>query len=264
MRNRWSAAAAGGGLGGAEPLRDAPFAVRAAPTVAALEGALGERGLALRGVFHAEPGDAGAPRLPDGRRAATVALAGQVGPSLWERFARERRVEPDPLDSWSARALGAVAAAFGAALVLPGSGPPHAPFQRWAQRAEPVRPSPLGILIHPRYGLWHAYRGALLFPDRLAAPGPQPTLESDAPGAPCAGCAAPCLSACPVGAFRGPGADAAARFDAAACAAHLASPAGAPCRTGGCLARRACPVGRGYAYGAAQQRFHLDAFLAGR
>src|SRR4030095_137820 len=41
---------------------------------------------------------------------------------------------------------------------------------RWAMRAEAVAPSPLGILIHPDYGLWHAYRGALAFAERLALP----------------------------------------------------------------------------------------------
>ena len=30
-------------------------------------------------------------------------------------------------------------------------------------RAEGLKPSPIGILMHPQFGLWHAYRGALLF-----------------------------------------------------------------------------------------------------
>jgi len=237
--------------------------VSAVPTLDALGEALRAQGMALRGAFWPEAGEADAPLLPDGRRAATVALAGQAGPSLWERFERERRAEPDPLDAWAARALAAVAARFEAARVLPGQGPPFAPFQRWAQRAEPVHPSPLGILIHPRYGLWHAYRGALLFSDRLAARRPDATPAEDAGASPCDGCAArPCLSACPVGAFRAPRAGEPARYDAVACAAHVAAPAGVACRTAGCLARRACPVGRTHAYGAAQQRFHMEAFLA--
>ena len=33
-----------------------------------------------------------------------------------------------------------------------------------------LSPSPLGILIHPEFGLWHALRGALLFRDRLELP----------------------------------------------------------------------------------------------
>lgn len=227
--------------------------------LAALDAALREHGLALRGAFQPE---ADAPRLPDGRAAATVALAGAVGPSLWETFQRARRAEPDPLDRWSERVLGAVAARFAAALVLPWQGPPFPPFQRWARRAEPVHDSPLGILIHPRHGLWHSYRGALLFAERLPLPA-VPTPDRDAGPAPCLRCAErPCLSACPVGAFGAPEPGAPARYDAAACAAHVASDAGGECRERGCLARRACPVGADAAYGAAQQRFHMAAFLA--
>src|SRR5271166_4757675 len=75
-------------------------------------------------------------------------------------------------------------------------GPPHFPFQQWVRRAEPVHPSPLGLLIHPIYGLWHSYRGALAFPEALDVP----ALEV-APS-PCDSCAEkPCLGACPVGAF---------------------------------------------------------------
>ncbi len=29
--------------------------------------------------------------------------------------------------------------------------------------AEGLKPSPLGLLMHPEYGLWHGYRGAILF-----------------------------------------------------------------------------------------------------
>jgi len=150
-----------------------------------------------------------------------------------------------------------VADAFDAALVRPQDGPPFAPFQRWAQRAEAVHPSPLGIAIHPDHGLWHAYRGALLLAPRLALP------PRDARPAPCASCdTRSCLSACPVAAFAEPPAAGGARYDAARCAAHVAAPAGAACREQGCLARRACPVGRPYP--AAQQRFHMEAFLAVR
>ena len=40
--------------------------------------------------------------------------------------------------------------------LFPFGGPPHFPFQQWARRAEPVHPSPIGLLIHPIYGLWHS------------------------------------------------------------------------------------------------------------
>lgn len=220
------------------------------PGLAEIDTALRARRLALRGAFHPVPADA-VPPLAGGRGVATLVLAGQVGRSLWERFAAERRDEADPLDAWSARALGAIAASLGAELRLPGDGPPHPPFQRWAERAEPVHRSPLGLLIHPEYGLWHAYRGALAFAERLALP---PREERPSP---CAGCPGrPCLTACPVSAFRD------GAYDDAACAAHVTSSSGAECRTRGCLARRACPIGREHAYAAEQQRFHMEAFLA--
>lgn len=220
-----------------------------APALAAIDAALRAAGLCVRGAFHPAPDDA-VPALPDGRGARTVVLAGLDGAAGWAAFERGRRDEPDPLDRWSARALAALAARFGGAVVMPNDGPPWPPFQRWAQRGAPLHRSPLGLSIHPVLGLWQAWRGALLLAEPLALP--------DVPAAPspCDACAErPCLSSCPVGAFTAQG------FDAAACAAHLRAPAGRACRDGGCLARRACPVGREYAYGAAQQRFHLDAFL---
>jgi ferredoxin len=178
-------------------------------------------------------------------------LVGNVGGALWRAFERERGAGPDPLDGWSARVLHEIADAFGASVLL--AADPQLPFQRWARRAESVHHSPLGILIHPDYGLWHAYRGALALAEHLALP------EADRRPSPCDGCAErPCLSACPVAAFSAQG------FDAAACAAHVSSPAGVECLERGCLARRACPVGRVYRYPDDQQRFHLEAFLRAR
>jgi ferredoxin len=218
--------------------------------LAEVEDAVRARGLAPRGAFHPAAED-DVPLLADGRPAATVVLAGQIGDSLWERFTAERRDELEPLDGWSERALADVAARFGAAVLLPSQGPPRLPFQRWAQRAEPVHRSPLGLLIHPEYGLWHAYRGALAFAERLELPpgAPRPS--------PCESCAGrPCLRACPVDAFR------AAGFDPAACTAHLGSGRGDVCFAAGCLARAACPIGR-LRYPPEQARFHLVAFLRG-
>ena len=120
-------------------------------------------------------------------------------------------------------------------------------------RAEDVQSSPLGILIHPDYGLWHAYRAALLFDRPLEFPVRQTRAS------PCEACAEkPCLSACPVGAFSGQG------YDLAACAGHLASAASRDCHLVGCRARDACPAGEQYRYGEAQRRFHMAAFIRAR
>jgi Fe-S-cluster-containing hydrogenase component 2 len=101
--------------------------------------------------------------------------------------------------------------------------------------------------------LWRGYRGALAFAERLAVRPPR------AAASPCETCVArPCLSACPVGAFTGGG------YNVAVCAAHLSRSASRACMEGGCLARRACPVGAGEAHERAQAAFHMRAFLAAR
>lgn len=216
-----------------------------------LAAAIAAHGLLLRGGFHPNPAD-GVPSLPGGESAATLVIVGNAGPALWEVFSAAAEAQdgaPHPLDRWTRRVLTPLAAAFEATALFAFGGPPHLPIQRWAQRAEPVHASPLGMLIHPVYGLWHAYRGALAFRDRLALPEPY------GQASPCETCAArPCLDACPVGAFG------AAGYDVAACRSHLASGAGAACFAAACLARAACPIGRQYAYGPAQAAFHTRAF----
>lgn len=215
--------------------------------------AMAREGLAFRGAFAPQPPD-GVPDLPDGRPAASLVLAGWTEASDWATFrdsAEARDGQPEPLDRWSRRALGSLADRFGGLALDPADGPPWWPFQRWARRAEPVHPSPLGLLIHPAYGLWHAYRGALALPEPVAAPPPS------AEPSPCATCRdRPCLGACPVGAHTVAG------FAAPTCARHLATPAGTPCTTLGCAARRACPVAVGRAQAPDQARFHLRAFRA--
>ena len=221
--------------------------------LAAVERATAIAGLHLRGGFYPTAGD-GVPALADGRTPATVVLIGNIGRSLWPEFSGSAEAAdgaPDPLNRWTLRVIGGIAREVGAVPLFPFGGPPYLPFQRWAMKAEAVAPSPLGILIHPDYGLWHAYRGALAFAERLALPS---RVERPRP---CDSCPdRPCLSACPVGAFTEHG------YDVPACIGHIGSAAGDPCMSGGCLARRACPVGPAYGYAAAQARFHMTAFLA--
>ncbi|HTO84225.1 MAG TPA: hypothetical protein VMQ73_18510 [Methylomirabilota bacterium] len=209
-------------------------------------------GLAIRGGFHPEAADA-VPAGPDGRPTSTVVLIGNVDGSMWDAFAAAPELHdgaPNALDRWTRRVVDGIAGAVGATALYPFRGPPYLPFQRWAMRAEPVAPSPLGILIHPDYGLWHAYRGALAFAQPLDLP------PRDARPSPCDSCRdKPCLTACPVGAFGDRG------YDVPACIGHIAGPAGAACMAGSCLARRACPVGRAFTYGPPQSAYHMQAFL---
>lgn len=212
---------------------------------------LAVNGLVLRGGFDFGPGES-APVGPSGRPARAVLLIGQAGAAPWPHFRHWLESQPhdiaDPLDSWCRQVIGAVAESFGARAVSP-SDKPYLPFQQWAMRAEGLRPSPLGILMHPRYGLWHAYRGALLFKREIAPPPP-----AEVPHL-CDACVAkPCLKACPVDAYKQAG------FAYEDCLAHLRGPSGAACRDRGCLDRNACPYGTAYRYPADVQAFHMRAF----
>ncbi len=212
-------------------------------TYDALVRGIAAHGLIPRGGFHPEPSD-GVPGNP-----ATLVLIGNAGPAMWQAFAKDQGQEPDPLDAWTRKVLSGAAERLGAAALFPFDGPPYLPFQRWAMKAEAVFPSPIGPLIHPEYGLWHAYRGALAFAEALEMP------ERAQADNPCDGCAArPCLTTCPVNALS-PGA-----YDVPACVAHVDSKVGADCLDLGCAARRACPVGQDYVYPSPQACFHMDHF----
>lgn len=217
------------------------------PTLADVRAALEARGLSCRGAFHPTADD-----LPDGDKFGTMVLAGFTGNNNWQHFKDSGEASdgaPDALDRWSLRVIGALARELGATAMFPFTGPPWLPFLRWAQRAEPLYPSPLGMLIHPDWGLWHAWRGALTFRERLELP------TQDRRPSPCDTCVEkPCLTACPVKAFTSQG------YNVAACVAHVESARGTDCIEEGCRARRACPIGAAHRYGPDQANFHMRAF----
>lgn len=207
-------------------------------------------GLLLRGGFVPGDGDG----VPAGVRA--VLMIGNAGSELWQPFREAAESQDglaDPMDRWTETVVGPIARAVGAVAAYPFGGPPFHPFQRWAQRADAVFPSPVGMLVHPAFGLWHAWRAALLFDRPIVLP------PRDSRPSPCATCRdRPCLGGCPVGAFSQNG------YDVPACAAHLRGGAGSDCLDRGCLARHACPVGRPYAYAPEHARFHMGAFERNR
>ncbi len=224
-----------------------------------LETTLSEQGLRLLGGWIPTSHDV-LPTLPGAATAAVVWMVGQVGSECWRAFSGSRFYAdalPDPLDRWSKSIGDALAHQHGGVAIYPSDGPPYAPFQRWASRAQPLLASPLMLLIHPQYGLWHALRFALAMPTLLAQ---DAASIADGPGVPadlCLSCdGRPCLSACPVQAFTPAG------YDVAACAAHLHDAAGQDCVQHGCLARRACPVGTEHRYSQPHAAFHMAAFSA--
>ena len=212
-----------------------------------IRAALAPHGIFVRGIV----GFAGdGPDMADGTCARTVVLLGNIGGSLWQPFSEWRKRHPDiadPLDQWSVDTIRPVAGLLGATAWFP-SQRPWQPFQQWAMRAEGIRPSPLGILVHPAHGLWHGYRGAIGFADVIDHPGAEIRPH------PCDHCPdKPCLTTCPVGAIRPDG------FDVLSCRTHLGGEGEGNCMRAGCLARNACPVGAEFRYPEEQLRFHMDA-----
>ncbi|HSO48482.1 MAG TPA: hypothetical protein VLQ68_11185, partial [Rhizobiaceae bacterium] len=142
-------------------------------------------------------------------------LIGNHGRAMWDACSREAEFLdglPNPMDRWTRRViLAALAELPDRATALFPFGAELWPFQRFAKRAMGLKPSPLGLLIHPQYGLWHALRAAIVFP------------HVDLGGAPvhkvihaCDDCIEkPCLSTCPVNAFSDSG------FAVAACRSWL-------------------------------------------
>ncbi|WP_281966445.1 ferredoxin [Roseovarius nanhaiticus] len=176
-----------------------------------------------------------------------------LGPSrgFWTAFKASPEWQdgtPDPVDRWSLRVIGALAARLSAEPLFPFGGPPYLPFLRWATDTGRAWQSPAGMLVHDVQGLWVSYRGALRFAAKIALPAPSPS--------PCETCAdQPCLSACPVDAL-----SAARGYDVAACHGFLDTPAGADCLTNGCKARRACPVSQAHGRDAEQSAYHMSRF----
>jgi hypothetical protein len=214
----------------------------------AVDRAAGAEGLAVVGAFHPRDGDG----APEG--IGTIFLLGARGGEMWRAFSVSPEAAdgaPDPLDRWSRRVIGRIAARLGAVALFPFGGPPYRPFQRWAARGEAAAISPVAMQVTARRGLWTSYRGALGFHPAIS-------VSERARANPCPGCPAPCLTACPVDAFAG------GAYDVPRCVAHITSAAGAACRDGGCLVRRACPAGRDATPPEAQRRFHMEAFIRAR
>src|SRR5262245_53440744 len=152
-------------------------------------------GFVALGWFAPGPSD-DVPALSDGSAARFVILIGNAGPAMFQRFAQQRREGDNPLDQWCGEIIGSLADALGAKAVFP-SDRPALPFLTWARASGVSHRSPLGLNIHADYGLWHAYRAALLFP--IAFDFPRSSSRH-----PCESCAEkPCLTACPVHAFDG-------------------------------------------------------------
>ena len=201
-------------------------------------------GLIPMGGFAAQPGDP----VPAGT--GTVILLGPDGARFWPRLtaaAEWADGAPDPVDRWSTRVVGALAAELGGTAIFPFGADPALPFVSWALRSGQAFISPAHLLVHAEAGLWVSYRGALALPGAIDSP--------KATASPCDTCRdRPCLAACP------PRALSAAAYDLPACHAFLDNGAGSVCMEAGCAVRRACPVSGAHGRDRAQSAHHMRAF----
>ena len=157
------------------------------------------QGLDVMAVVHANKSELPGLGL---EKPAAILLVGSSGSKAWPVFSASNEYldgAPDSLDRWAKRIGEALAKEFGVHVLFPFDGPPYWPFLTWASRSGLSSPSALGMHIHSEFGLWHAYRFALVIDNA----------EQKLPKAPvshaksaCEGCEEqPCLSACPAGAF---------------------------------------------------------------
>lgn len=117
------------------------------------------------------------------------------------------------------------------------------PLQQLGALAGWSHPSPLGLGIHPAFGVWFAYRAAFLTTADL------PLRVEPVRPSPCATCTdKPCITTCPVSAVQW------SRFDVDGCARYRLRDH-SPCADR-CLARLACPFFPEHRYTRAQMQYH--------
>lgn len=146
-------------------------------------------------------------------------LIGNAGAGMWRIFSQSNEYADgsrDPMNRWTKGVLDEMAQSLRCRVFYPFD-EPYWPFQKLARKAAGIQPSPLGILIHPEYGLWHAFRGLFVFDGGHEYVNQINALIANAEklNHPCDVCEdKPCLSACPVGAFIGE------RLDVETCFSH--------------------------------------------
>lgn len=187
--------------------------------------------------------------------AGSVLMIGNYGGSMWEILQADMEADPskydgnrDPVDDLSSEAIeGAVGeladSGLRACAVYPWRQEACGwlPFQSWALVCGFGKMGLVGVVVHPEYGPWLSFRGAIIVD---AGVEPDPPLADFEP---CEECEAPCIEECPAGAVSREGCDVrkclGARLFDSRCEMR-------------CAAREACVYGREHRFSREQITYH--------
>lgn len=175
----------------------------------------------------------------------SLILIAHAGQSLWPHFTEHQKNHPksfNPIDDYSIQSSTEILATLGdqnPLFLYPNTNVSLFPFLEqtgWGFS------SPVGILIHPQFGLWWAIRSFIATKLILT---PSQALSDIHP---CTLCVEkPCLSSCPVQATQISGLDfklcSETRLKESSCGND-------------CAARLACPIGQNFTYSEEQRRYH--------
>lgn len=180
--------------------------------------------------------------------AASVAATGKRKRPQWQ--AADTHVVDDFSSKRVLRAAAEFLSSYRCQLLYPGDTkillPALGEYLGWSHQ------SPLGLGIHPQFGLWFAYR-VLCWTDAPI----DVNSDIDSQSSPCASCQdKPCVRVCPAGAV-----SANSSFDLKSCA-EFRLQENSICADR-CLARLACPVGTSYQHSQEQHGYHQMRSLAG-
>ncbi len=177
---------------------------------------------------------------------ARLVLLGNGGSDFWTALQRAEIQSEHPVDDFSIQVTQHFVDTYlgetQSLLLYPSEH--FVPLQQLGTLAGWSHPSPLGLGINPKYGVWFAYRTAFL------TTAPLPITPVAPSSSPCDSCQdKPCITACPGQAVQGVG-----NFSIPACATYRVTDnsACADC----CLSRMACPIGPEHRYDLEQIQYH--------
>lgn len=191
----------------------------------------------------------------------SIVVVGNGGGGFWRAFKQHVARNPgwmereNPLDDFTrmvveSRVEPAMrAAGVGCITVFPFIGGAKLNFMQLGRLAGIAGPSIIGVLVHPTFGPWIAFRAALLLDVEADEPGDAARFD------PCPGCAVrSCVAACPAGAVAFP-----SGWDIPRCLTHRVE-AEAQCASR-CHARVECVIGRAHRYSEDELAYHQERAL---